>query len=170
MSAFTCLPHLIASTQGTLHEYVAKLHTAYGEVVRISPEELSFVSPHAWRDIYGHGSKQEPGSPPPKYWDWYGKSPTGFESLITTQDSVVHAQTRKIFLPAFSDRALTQQAPLFTKYIDQLVGILRDSHSKGKIVDMVRMYNFTTFDVMGDLTFGEPLHMLDNAEYDPWGK
>lgn len=30
------------------------------------------------------------------------------------------------------------------------------------------MYNFTTFDVMGDLTFGEPLHMLSNAEYDPW--
>jgi cytochrome P450 len=28
--------------------------------------------------------------------------------------------------------------------------------------------DFTTFDVMGDLTFGEPLHMLDNAEYDPW--
>jgi cytochrome P450 len=28
--------------------------------------------------------------------------------------------------------------------------------------------DFTTFDVMGDLTFGEPLHMLDNAEYVPW--
>jgi hypothetical protein len=26
------------------------------------------------------------------------------------------------------------------------------------------MYNFTTFDIMGDLTFGEPLHMLKNAE------
>ena len=26
----------------------------------------------------------------------------------------------------------------------------------------------TTFDVMGDLTFGEPLHMLDNSAYDPW--
>jgi hypothetical protein len=29
---------------------------------------------------------------------------------------------------------------------------------------MVRMYNFTTFDVMDDLTFGEPFHILDNAE------
>ena len=37
-------------------------------------------------------------------------------------------------------------------------------------LDMVQLYNFTTFDVMGDLTFGEPLHMLDNAEYDPWVK
>lgn len=28
--------------------------------------------------------------------------------------------------------------------------------------------NFTTFDIMADMTFGEPLHMLDNAEYTPW--
>lgn len=37
-------------------------------------------------------------------------------------------------------------------------------------IDLVRYYNFTTFDVMGDLTFGEPLHLLDNAEYDDWVK
>ncbi|KAI4936817.1 uncharacterized protein J4E92_001542 [Alternaria infectoria] len=30
------------------------------------------------------------------------------------------------------------------------------------------MYNFTTFDVMADLTFGESLHLLDNAEYNTW--
>jgi cytochrome P450 len=79
---------------------------------------------------------------------------------------------RRIFNPAFSDRALKQQEPLFTKYVDQLVRNLKgrideDPNTK---VDLVRYYNFTTFDVMGDLTFGEPLHMLDNAEYDPWVK
>jgi hypothetical protein len=35
-------------------------------------------------------------------------------------------------------------------------------------VDITAMYNFTTFDVMGDLTFGEPLHMLEKGDYDPW--
>jgi hypothetical protein len=65
---------------------------------------------------------------------------------------------------------LKQQEPLFVKYVDKLVSRLRstienDPHEK---LDMVRLYNFTTFDVMGDLTFGEPLHMLDRAEYDPW--
>lgn len=32
------------------------------------------------------------------------------------------------------------------------------------------MLNCTTFDVMGDLTFAESLHMLDNSEYVPWVK
>lgn len=77
-----------------------------------------------------------------------------------------HVRQRKIFTPAFSDRALKQQEPLFLKYTDQLVAKLKarieeDPESK---IDMIRLYNFTTFDIMGDLTFGEPLHMLDNAE------
>lgn len=29
----------------------------------------------------------------------------------------------------------------------------------------LRYYIFTTFDVMADLTFGEPLHMLEGSEY-----
>ncbi|KAH7348070.1 cytochrome P450 46A1 [Pyrenochaeta sp. MPI-SDFR-AT-0127] len=169
-SAFTRLPYLTATAQGRLYKHVAKLHEKYGEVVRISPDELSFVNPNAWRDIYGLGPKQGQGSPPPKYWLWYGTAAGGVEPISTIQDPSEHARLRKVFLPAFSERALTQQAPLFTKYVDQLVQILKDSSQERKAVDMVRMYNFTTFDIMGDLTFGESLHMLDNAEYDPWVK
>jgi hypothetical protein len=41
-----------------------------------------------------------------------------------------------------------QQSPLFTRYADQLVGVLRNGGKEGAAIDMVRMYNFTTFDVM----------------------
>ena len=77
---------------------------------------------------------------------------------------------RRIFNPAFSDRALKQQEPLFTKYVNQLVQVVKEGiqQDANKKFDMVSLYNFTTFDVMGDLTFGEPLHMLDKNEYDPW--
>ena len=56
------------------------------------------------------------------------------------------------------------------KYVDLLIAKLKASveQDSGCKLDMVRNYNFTTFDVMGDLTFGEPLHMLESAEYDPW--
>jgi cytochrome P450 len=89
----------------------------------------------------------------------------GSPNLIQAREAD-HSRQRKIFTPAFSDRALKQQEPLFLKYIDQLVSKLKASieQSPEKSIDMVRMYNFTTFDVMGDLTFGEPLHMLENAE------
>lgn len=33
---------------------------------------------------------------------------------------------------------------------------------------MVALYDSTTFDVMADLTFGEPLQNLENAESESW--
>jgi cytochrome P450 len=89
--------------------------------------------------------------------------------LLQARD-VDHARQRKIFTPAFSDRALKQQEPLFLKYTNQLVAKLKEriAEDADSEIDMIRLYNFTTFDVMADLAFGESLHMLDNAEYDPW--
>ncbi|CAO2657592.1 Nn.00g037180.m01.CDS01 [Neocucurbitaria sp. VM-36] len=170
-SAFTRMPHLYTIYSGSLYKYVKRLHEEYGDVVRISPDELSFLNPDAWRDIYGHGSKVGQGSPPPKHFQRYGKDPSGIESIVNTHDDAKHGQIRRIFSPAFSDRALTQQAPLFQRYVDQLVQVLKDGikQSNGeKQFDMVKMYNFTTFDIMGDLAFGESLHMLDSGKYDAW--
>lgn len=112
--------------------------------------------------------KDAPGKVPPKDWTRYGNTLNRATALVAIQDPAEHARSRKIFTPGFSARALTQQSPLFIKYADQLVDILRGPAQSGADVDLVRMYNFTTFDIMGDLTFGEPLHMLDTAEYDPW--
>jgi hypothetical protein len=115
--------------------------------------------------IYGHGTKGTAGSAPNKHWLRYGRTMNGEPNLIQARD-VDHSRQRKIFTPAFSDRALKQQEPLFLKYTDQLVSKLKESikQDPDAKLDMVRMYNFTTFDIMGDLTFGEPLHMLKNAE------
>ena len=33
---------------------------------------------------------------------------------------------------------------------------------------MVDWFNFTTFDIMADLTFGEPLELLEGSMYTPW--
>lgn len=35
-------------------------------------------------------------------------------------------------------------------------------------VDMVKLYHYTTFDIIGDLTFGEGLDMLEEGQYAPW--
>jgi hypothetical protein len=33
---------------------------------------------------------------------------------------------------------------------------------------MVSWYNWTTFDIIGDLVFGEPFGSLQRGKYDPW--
>lgn len=65
--ARTSRAFFIRSTwNGTLHFDVKELHDRYGSVVRIAPDELSFIDPAAWKDIYGHGTKgRQPPVPDP---------------------------------------------------------------------------------------------------------
>jgi cytochrome P450 len=169
LNAATRIPWHLAVWKGSRDKVFRDLHQRYGHIVRVNHDELSFTNPNSWKDIYGHGSKGTPGSVPNKDWFKYGTTPNKSYSIILARDED-HSRQRKIFTPAFSDRALKQQEPLFVKYADKLVRRLEEAieDQPDMKLDMVKMYNFTTFDVMGDLTFGEPLHMLDNAEYDPW--
>ncbi|KAF2006836.1 cytochrome P450 [Amniculicola lignicola CBS 123094] len=171
LSAFTRLPTHRATWKGNMHHYVGKIHREYGDIVRISPDELSIIDPGAWKDVQGHPTKNTKGSMPSKHFARYGRPLNGEVGMISARDDS-HARQRRIFNPAFSDRALKQQTPLFTKYIDKLVQKLKEGleEDPDRKWDMVRMYNYTTFDVMADLTFGAPLHMLDNGDYDPWVK
>ena len=77
---------------------------------------------------------------------------------------------RKLLAHAFSDAALSQQEELITPYFDLLISRLQEliTESPHSEVDMVKWYNFTTFDMIGDLSFGEPFHSLENGEYHSW--
>jgi hypothetical protein len=61
------------------------------------------------------------------------------------------------------------------KYIDLLI---RRLHEKGtdpitgqlNPLDMASWYNYTTFDIIGDLAFGESFDCLQDSSYHPWVK
>ena len=125
---------------------MSKIHEQYdGNVVRIAPDELSFIDPQAWHDIYSYKSKGEHGSPPPKNLFKYLPDLNGEPSLLQDPDDTEHARVRRIFSPAFSDRALMRQAPLFTKYVDQLTRVIREqieaSSDDTAEIDMAQMYS-----------------------------
>ena len=142
MSAFTTLPHFIAVSRGELNQYLRRLHERYGEFVRIAPDELSFANPDALRDIYGHGVKGTPGRVPPKAFTRYPENIC--ISMLNDPSDAEHARVRRIFSPAFSERALMEQEPVFSKYADQLVRILqkRSTGKTGEAIDMVQMCKF----------------------------
>ena len=50
-----CSPlwYVVSLFKGTLAFDVQRLHETYGDVVRISPNELSYRQFEAWKDIYG---------------------------------------------------------------------------------------------------------------------
>jgi hypothetical protein len=54
LAAATPFYWLWVLVSGQRHTYAKKWHDRYGEVVRLKPNELSFIGETGWRDIYAH--------------------------------------------------------------------------------------------------------------------
>jgi len=158
---------------GDAVKWINSLHIEYGPIVRSAPDELSFIQPEAWKDIYGHrGSGQLSFAKDPRFLgrDFFTKP--GESPGITRSDDVNHARQRRLVSAGFSDKALKEQEPLLKRYVNILIEKLKivssnKDHSDAK-VNMTDWFNFTTFDIMADLTFAEPLYLLDNSSYSTW--
>ena len=138
-------------------------HDRYGEIVRIAPNELSFTDARAWKDIYGN----RPGHAPfERNRTWFRKQmPDDPESIMGPEEDH-HLRFRRILTNAFSDKALKAQASIVQYYVNQLVEQLKVR--AGSTVDMVEWLNLCTFDVSGDLSFGESFDCLKNGKAHPW--
>ncbi|KAF3771171.1 cytochrome P450 [Cryphonectria parasitica EP155] len=135
-----------------------ELFQKHGDIVRVGPNDLTFASVTAYQDIYGHvtqGKKRFLKSP------IYERE----EPRITSvRDPAVHAEQRRALSHAFSARALRDQEEVVHQYVDLLIkqlGILGEGGKKP--VDIVEAWNWLTFDVIGDLAFGEPFGAIANA-------
>jgi cytochrome P450 len=134
--------------------------------VRIAPEQISSIHASVWKDAYGHrqGHRQFQ-----KDLKTRTKPVNGIDSLFTADD-VAHGRQRRLFAHALSEKALRAQEPLIRHYVDLLVeGLDKQVKSSNHgVVDMVKWYNYTTFDIMGDLSFGESFHCLEESAYHSW--
>lgn len=177
------LPYVRSLIRGNLVHDVQKFHARYGPIVRVTPNEVAFAQPEAWADI--HQSRQENDNSDPSsgqastrnYRGEFLKDPSWWAppmgdafSVITSIDPEQHAHMRKILAPAFTARALKAQEPFIQRYVNLLVERLHEAATspEKEEVDMHAWFNFTTFDIFGDLGFGESFHCLENSQYHPW--
>lgn len=82
-----------------------------------------------------------------------------------------HARLRRVLSHGFSEKAIRDQEPVVQTHATMLVQRLRDRIHDGATAGKVDMYHWlswATFDIIGDLAFGEPFGCLQNSEYHPW--
>jgi cytochrome P450 len=164
----TGLVYHLVQISGDLLPWLGELHAQYGEVVRVGPNTLSYINPQALKDIYGHRSGGKKSNP--KHDMAAARDVDGVHSIFSELDDIKHGELRRIFANAFSDKALRAQQTLIARYTTQLVDNIRRDlmRDPNREFDAVKLYNFTTFDIMGDLTFGEHLGLLENSSYSDW--
>ncbi|KAJ0134002.1 Fusaric acid cluster transcription factor FUB12 [Fusarium oxysporum f. sp. albedinis] len=81
--------------------YIHNLHLKYGQIVRVSPDDVHFSDPSAFKEIHRIGGRYEKNK-------WYRSFRKGgdHDDLFSMLDSKMHAQRRKLFAPLFSNTAL----------------------------------------------------------------
>ncbi len=147
----TRLRWVIALQKGYLHRDLLDLHNQYGPVVRIAPDELSYIDPQAWKDIYttrpSHATIERGAV-------WFQKATPDEPFSIMGHDEDHHARYRRAFMGAFSDKAIKDQSPRIEEYVELMMQKFRGKGENGStVLDMVAWLNFVTFDISGDLSF-----------------
>jgi cytochrome P450 len=155
-----------AMQQGSLVHHIQEFHQKYGEMVRVGPNEISCINAQAWHDIYGHGSDRNF----PKNPLWMSRKSNTANSILSANDTD-HHRIRRLISHAFSEKALREQEPILQEYVDTLIRRLKDQVKAGwgyAVVDLVKWYNWTTFDIIGDLGFGETFGCLIDSQHHSW--
>ncbi|KAH8653784.1 cytochrome P450 [Xylariales sp. PMI_506] len=166
LCAVTRIPYWHECLKGNDVKWLESLHAKYGHVLRFGPTDVSYTSPQAWKDVHGF----EKGKHEMEKAQEFSVQPVNGVPSMLTADFENHARVKKLFSPAFSDRALKRQEPLFKKYTDILLLKMRELEEGGKPLDVASLYNFATFDTMAELCFGHPLGLLAKNEFSPWVK
>lgn len=133
---------------------VQKLHEEHGDFVRVGPSELSITHPKAVTAIYGQGSKCTKGV-------FYDLSQP-VVSLQTLRVKALHDQRRRVWSPAFSDKALRGYEERMKKYQNKLIA--KFGALDNQPVDASKWFMLFSFDIMGDLAFGASFNMLETSE------
>lgn len=159
------IPYCWKLLRGNLPYDMLGLHEKYGDVVRIAPDELAFSHAAAWKDIMGHNPSG----------DELGKSKIFYRPVedspvnIANADREEHGILRRQLAHGFSEKSMREQEPLIQVYVDLLIQRLHENCAAGsRALDLTAWYNWTTFDIIGDLAFGEPFGCLENSEYHPY--
>jgi len=106
--------HFTLSNRGLdRHRTLQKLHRIYGDFVRIGPNDLSIIDPRGVVVAYGPQSRCTKAP-------WYGMD-GHYNSLQTTRDRADHDRRRRVWIPAFSDKALRGYEARIQTYNDLLI-------------------------------------------------
>ncbi|KAI0835325.1 cytochrome P450 [Hypoxylon sp. FL0890] len=153
-------------TTGRYPHILEEAHRKYGDVIRIAPNELSFATIEAHRDIYSTPSKTK--KPFLKCGKFYNNGDVS--NIFYELDPVEHAKMRKILASGFSGTAMKTHEHIIHQYVDMFVRKMGELSAarRGFGVNVTETVPWLAFDVMGELTFGESFDAVATGQTHFW--
>jgi len=135
----TPIPYIRRIRNGQMVPWLEEMHRKYGDVVRVTPTEVSFVTGEtAWPEIYGFRTGKNKTGSYLKDREWFATPPNGVYSMIAADDET-HSRMRRNLSHAFSDKALREQEGLVQNLVNLLTQRLHEEVDEKKpVVDIMR--------------------------------
>ncbi|KAF2643548.1 putative cytochrome P450 [Massarina eburnea CBS 473.64] len=156
---------LFHSMGGHWHIHMQNAHKRYGDVLRVSPNEVSFASSTAWKTIYGNRN----GAPMIKS-GFYDILSLGFDepSLGSERNHRVALRKRELFADALSDRNLAEQEPIMQQLVSVFIEKIGKLGNTEGGLDMHKWFLYLSFDLTGKMAFGATFACLENETTHEW--
>jgi cytochrome P450 len=139
---------------------IANALKQYGDVVRIAPNEVVFITPQAAADIYNPQSKGLELFPKADFIS-LGWADQG---VTWETDPVKHRHKAKRLVPAFSAKSLKSKEPTIHKYTDFFVQKMTESGSRPEGVELRQWADWLAMDMAADLGYGRQMHQLRDGK------
>ncbi|KAB8269484.1 cytochrome P450 [Aspergillus minisclerotigenes] len=149
-----------ALTDPPIHSNIINPELRLGDIVRISPNELSFASVESWKAIY------QPKSAPLVKSEFYEIYGSGFNSLCigSERNPETHSRMRKSLAAAFSTKALLEQEDIIQECVNDFIEEIRSQTT----VNVTKWFEMLAFDILGEMAFGESFHCIENRKSHFW--
>lgn len=132
-------------------------HNTSDQIVRVGPNELSYVTEEAWNDIYKTRKGEE------QLKKIFPQTPNAQHGLMDNPFDDEQAVCRKILASTINDKALREKESLLQKNISAFMAQLQRKVREGggkTMLDLANGYECVAFDIIGDLFSGEPFGCL----------
>lgn len=128
-----------------------------GLVVRIAPNYVVFSDLPSVKRIHTvkHDFVKD---------EWYSPLAGGGISVFNALDPIYHRERRRVLSAPMADSALRALLPKIDAKVRQTISRMEEEMSSRGAADISKWWLFMTTDVIGELTFGESFHALDQGK------
>ncbi|RYC55788.1 hypothetical protein CHU98_g10426 [Xylaria longipes] len=159
LAAITDIWWTSASTSGRYPWIIEDILGRYGDVVRIAPNELVFITPQPAKDIYLAQEKNlelfvQVG---------YDALDTGDGGISGETNPVRHRETAKKLAPAFSMRNLKAKELTIQKHINLFISKMKVSGLVPQEAELQRCTDWLALDLSADMTYGHEMGQMRDS-------
>ena len=135
------------------------LYRRYCKIICLGPNHVYLDGFIAFPQVFGCRKVDYPMAPS-YFFD--------FPDTVIGSSHEAHRRQRRQLGPAFTEASIREQEIIIMSDMDLLIEKLAEQESLSKPVNIVQWLNFTVLDIIGDLTYAQSFHSLENSSYDAW--